>query len=251
MKKLFLVSGLFFLLVTGCATIQPVDTSQVTYKSDSFIYSDFTHSSLAVLPVLTNVPKYEGIRRQTGQSLARAIKRQYPSIKIKSPRETLNMINKNEMSDIYSDMMTDYSKTGILNQNTMSQMGKALKSRFMLYTRLGAEETVDTEYSSSMGVTQSRASELNIYSQLWDTEKGDVVWEGTGGAAMIQSSTGNVNADLINLASNNLAQRLGKSASEVNSPENVQKLHNQQQMNYQMAYAGVSILAALIVLATL
>lgn len=250
MKKMTLLSSVITLMVVSCATsiqpIQPVDTSQITYRSNSFNFNEFTHSSIAVLPVLTNVPKYEGIRRRTGQSLSKSIKQQYPSMSVKDPQESLALINSNAMSDIYSDMMTAYTRTGILNQNIMANMGDALKCRFILYTRLGAEETVDTDYSPYIGVTKSTVTELNIYSQLWDIGKGDVVWEGTGGAAMIQTSQENINEELINLASKNLAVRLGKTSTDVKPADNVQKLHEAYQMNYYLAYAGVSLVVSVI-----
>jgi len=234
-------------MISGCATITPINTSLVSYSASQFSFSDLHNSSIAVLPVITSMTKYEGFKRPAGDAIARSIQNRYSDITVHPPIVTLANINDANLSADYSNMMLSYVQTGILNRDTIKQIATASNSRFLLYSKLGAEETRETDYDPTLGVTTTRVLEFEIYSQLWDATVGDIVWEGRGGAAYLSSKT-TLNG-LLTLAAQNLAAQIGRTPHEVPAPQSVTEMHNQARTNIYGAALGVSAVLLILVYA--
>lgn len=224
------------MLFTGCATITPIDTSVVTYKSNEVQFEKFSNSQIAVLPVLAG-EGYEGFRRVTADEISTALMIQLPNIQVLSPKETLNKLNDFNLSESYANMMDDYSKTAILNKETLNSIGDKLGCKYLLYSKVDTERSIET-FIVEGNLRTSKVIGVEIYAQLWDTSIGDIVWEGHGGSAAPQ--TGNDVPILINLAAEGLAKRIAKSSIEVTPPQNASLIHSQQMTNAYMPYLVLS-----------
>lgn len=231
----------------ACTTITSINTSLVTYTSYQFSFAEFQNSSLAILPVITHLTKYEGFKRPAGEAIAQSILIRHKNMTIVPPQVTLGAINDAGLSGKYSNMMLSYAQTSILDQETITQICDATNVRFLLYTKLGAEETVETDYDRSMGVTKTKVTDFEIYAQLWDRASGDIVWEGKGGAAHLSNMT--TLPELVTLAAENLAEQIGRTAAETPSPQDTSVLHSQAKSNQVAAYLGASLIVVLILYA--
>ena len=251
MKRIgtFLAVAAFFL--TGCAStkpIKPVDTSTVSYKSEEVSRQEISNSSIAILPVLAG-QGYEGFRRTTGTALTKAFQQEFPQADILSFRKTLNKLNDAGLSQDYSEMMSGYERTGVLDQETLSKLGEAVGSPYLLYSKVGVSQSTESQLVGGEYMSESNVSEISVYAQLWDTEAGDVVWEGNGGGAGLEESAGT--NQLIRIASDGIAMRVAKSANNVPSPATAEDLHQQAQQqkstNFAMVYWGAYLGAAMII----
>jgi hypothetical protein len=244
-KSLYLL--LLLMLFTGCATIIPIDTSVVTYKSDEVQYQDFKKSEIAVLPVLAG-DGYEGFRRVTADKITSALGKNLPNMKVLSQRETLNKLNEFNLSESYAKMMDDYSKTAILNRKTLNSIGNKLGCKYLLYSKVDTERSVEA-FIVEGNVRSSKVIGVEIYAQLWDTNIGDLVWEGHGGSAAPENGYDVPN--LIELSAEGLAKRISKSSFEVPAPEKASKIHSQQITNAYMpslVISGLSLVFLLMML---
>lgn len=240
------------LLLTNCAIIEPINTSCVSYKSQTFQYSDLQNSKIAILPVLAG-EGWEGFRRGTGDELTNAFRNVFVSQNILSPTQTLNLINDSDLSREYASVIEDYRTSGILNKKILKDLGEAVRVKYMVYSEVREDETLSSFSTGTYSSVYTKTKSANIYSQLWDIQTGDIVWEGFGGGAM--TSTGSQPAvlnNLIKIASTGLAERIGKSINETPPCKNASDLITQVKSNYWNQYLlilGISTVGALIIMA--
>lgn len=241
-----------FLIYTSCVTIKPLDTSCVTYKSSELSIEEMNNFNIAILPVLEG-EGFEGFRRLTGEELTKVFRVTLSSDKVLSPIQTLNSINDANLTEEYSDLIEDYNRSAILNKQTLKMLGEALGCRYLIYSKVGHSEDY-VVISTGYGYTRYDISEANIYTQVWDTQLGDIVWEGIGGGAAIEGSEGSDLNSLISLAALGLSNRIGKSSNETPPCQTSKLLKDQVSSNYTatiLAVSGISLIVSLIILAAL
>lgn len=242
-----IISAAFFASqFLSCSSIQLVDTSAVTYKTDEFDFNRFERSTIAVLPVLAG-EGYEGFRRLTGESLGSALRQTLSTATIRSHSETLGQINTAGLSSSYSSAIENYSKTAILDKKVLNDLGTALKADYLVYSRIGSSSKtrVETALETIPVHTQTTVNEIEIFVQVWDTQKGDVVWEGVGGAAGLNGAEGADLNSLVRQASIGLAKRIGKSPTEVPPPQNAETIYQSQSSNTTVYLSVTTILLSL------
>lgn len=156
------------LVTTACvATIQPA--VNVTYQDAERPVI----TRLAILPV-TAGEGLEGFRRMTADSLSAAVRAQRSDVHLVPAEEALRLLNDAGLADRYSDMIISYNQTGILSKETLQTMGTALNAGHMLHVKVAYASLQPDEYTTLQN--------LDMFAHLWDSAKGDVVWESTGGA---------------------------------------------------------------------
>jgi len=244
-----------FIFFLGCSSIELVDTSAVTYKARELDFSTFKNSTITVLPVLAG-EGYEGFRRLTGDCMTDAFKDAFPGATIYSHSEALDKINAAGMSSSYSSTIENYSKSAILDKQILNDLGSRLKTDFLVYSKVGRTGTTRVGIVHVEGLTPvviaTSVNEIEIFAQIWDTRKGDVVWERTGGAAGLKRAKGTDLNSLVRQASIGLAKRVGKSAEEVPVPQSAEDIHESQQSSITVLYlsitTGLLLVTALILL---
>ena len=244
LKKIFTL--LLILSFYNCTVVKIVDTSYSSYKSEDFNKVDFKDSQIAILPILTDDSKHEGVKRRAGNILAKELNLiyLYGKTRIVSPIDVINMINSNDLTNKYSIMMKNYRETGILNKNSLNEIGSKLNSRYLLYTRLNSYVSAQTKNYDKFGNYTSVVEEIEFYSQLWDAEKGDIVWEGYGGSAQLANSS-EKSKDLLSLAIKNLSKQIG---NNVCKPKNIPSdVHNNAQHIKTGNVIVITVVAGLII----
>jgi hypothetical protein len=187
---------LVIVLLAACAA-QLLNLSKVQFVSPNFTSATLLEGGLAILPV-TAGGEQEGFRRPVGEKLGFYIKQDYPELNSLGFEDSLSRLNDAGMTKPYSDMLIAYINTAIVDKSVLNEMGKVLKTRYALQTRL-----LKQNESSSLkrgvlvsGVYQSVSRDVEIFGQVWDLVKGDVVWEGYGIAKVESGEMTYVNTDI-------------------------------------------------------
>jgi hypothetical protein len=156
-------------LVNGKVLILPtIGESQLAYK---FIVGGYT------------VGAYESI---VGDILTEALHELRKEIPIVPPDQTISLINEKDMTEVYSSLMKEYRETGILKKGPSTKIAGLTKSRYLMLPVLVEHETYrDTRLSFfGLKVAETREADLRLFLQIWDSTTGQLVWQGTGSAAI-------------------------------------------------------------------
>lgn len=186
MKKILLLFLAVFL--TGCAASK-FGSAGTSYQADDFSTAWFIEDGLAILPVVAG-QGVEGFRRPFGVSIDKAVT---ASVAPDAMRwmQTMDHINDAGLVDEYTNAIRSYRESAILNKNVLKKVAQAAGVRYLLYTALDPPSNT-VEKSRSLWNRDATATletiEVSCFMQVWDTELGDVVWEGTGEAGVKANS---------------------------------------------------------------
>ncbi|HZD51829.1 MAG TPA: hypothetical protein VE175_02175 [Woeseiaceae bacterium] len=105
----------------------------------------------------------------------------HENLHVVSLAEVLSAVNRAGLSDDYKSMMDDYDATGIMEKETLAQVGRLSGARY-----LGLLQLADFEQSTNkrFGLAGLRLMDTKIASirlswQIWDSVTGSIAWEGT------------------------------------------------------------------------
>ena len=175
------------LLLWGC--IGPLQQwgEETTFrpKSASFDAAKLKLEQAAVLNAVVGFG-LEGYAHQVSRSLSSALDERPTVITALPVHETLNRINRAELSEEYADMVTDYVRTGILHRSGLQKIGQALHVTHVFQPSLASfNQSMSGRFSFfGLRVLQTRVTTLRLSLQLWDTRTGDIVWESSGEATL-------------------------------------------------------------------
>ena len=209
MNRLTMFALIFLIIGNGCATAIK-DKSSVNYVANSFNPAELRSGGLAMLPVVAGQGQ-EAFRRPLAEALSTSCALAMKPGRFLSWRETMQLLNDNDMSDEYQSMISTYRETSILRKETVSLLGELLECRYLLFVSLEKFHTQEsTSYSFLSGNTYQRKSAVTAFCQTWDSQPGDVVWEG---AASAKSVGGEMTYDkpydeYARVAANGLVRRL-------------------------------------------
>jgi hypothetical protein len=83
-------------------------------------------------------------------------------------------------------MVSDYTKSGMLNRLTLEKIGKTLNATYLFQPNLAAFSQSTAGRFSFFGLRlfQTRVTTMRVSVQLWDARTGDIVWEASGEATL-------------------------------------------------------------------
>lgn len=172
----------------GCAA--PINTTtSVTYLAPVPPSVD----SVAILPVSSG-EGLEGFRRMISDSLYAVLGREHREVVVLPADTTLDRINAARLTDRYAQAIRDYQQTSVLDKATIDSMGRAIGVKYFLYTRAAYAAAKSVSGNFLTGYSTRRDQELQLFVHVWDTRRGDVVWEAVTNAdvsaAELQASRG-------------------------------------------------------------
>lgn len=189
MKNVLFLPIVLAITITSCSpSLQLVETSCTGYKSNDFARDDILNKGIGIMPVLGGDEK-EQFRRPMGDAVYRHMRSQFGAKNVKSPTEVISIINDNSLSDAYSNAINNYASTGIVPKEMVTKLGASLNTDYLLYSRLLAEREYAYDYITK---DMNKVDEIYLQTQVWDTHKGDVVWEGKGGVTKLISDSTDV-----------------------------------------------------------
>lgn len=233
-------------VMNSCApTKTVVDTSCPGYKSVDFDRNQLSEEGVGILPVLGGDNK-EQYRRPMGDALTTAFRSSFGRDKVLSPGMVRSTLNDNGLSEDYSTAIQSYQTSGIVPRNLVMSLGKALGVRYLLYTKLLADSEVSLRQSTYTTTVAYQIDELYVQCQVWDTQIGDVVWEGKGGCAKVTTADG----DMIERTASGLANVVGNRISE-GPCESTTDIHKSAQEASNSAYVGLTAVTLILTIALL
>lgn len=176
------------LVVSGCAGPLKQWGSEVSLNSQA---SDFDPSQLRKqkVGILHAVVGFglEGYSLQVSRSLAKAIEADLPYLQLIPPHESISLINsKKGLARLYTDMIIAYGQSGILDLQTLEQIGGALGAKYVLLPGMATFQQMISGRFSIFGfrLLQTRVSILRLTVQMWDAHTGRIAWESSGEATL-------------------------------------------------------------------
>jgi hypothetical protein len=94
----------------------------------------------------------------------------------------MNTLNERALAAEYADLISGFTRSGILERERLRRIGSALASRYVLLPGLAEfnETIIDRLAISGWKFIQSRVTTLRLWLQLWDTQMGQILWESAG-----------------------------------------------------------------------
>ena len=170
--------AVLLVLNTGCARHQI--HASVKFENIALTADDLESYGLGFI-----TPSTVTGREQDIQSLAfifaRVLEEDRPQIHVIGLPETLSAINRSDLADEYKQMYIDYSDTGIFKQPSLKKVGYVAGVRHLAQLKLSGFEQGSKGRFGMLGwrMVQTKQANIRLFLQVWDSENGAIVWEGT------------------------------------------------------------------------
>lgn len=151
--------------VVGCATID--DLSTQTYRKIGLPSKVSEGEGFGFLPLFGRI-SVRNYLPEANEIFLESIQQQRTGLTWIDPQESLRRIRAAGLEATYQDLTTGSSAETPPRQEPLQRIGKAVGVRYLLLTEVQRVETTE-------GATQVR-----LKGRLWDTEKGETLWEGVG-----------------------------------------------------------------------
>lgn len=170
--------AVLLVLITGCARHQV--HASVKFENIAISADDLESYGLGFI-----TPSTVTGREQDIQSLAfifaRVLEEDRPKIHVVGLPETLSAINRADLADEYKQMYIDYSDTGIFKKSSLNKLGYVAGVRYLAQLKLSGFEQGSKGRFGMLGwrMVQTKQANIRLFLQIWDSENGAIVWEGT------------------------------------------------------------------------
>jgi len=170
--------ALLLVLTAGCARNQI--HASVKFENIDLAENDLKSHGLGFI-----TPSTVTGREQDIQSLAfifaRVLEEDLPQIHVVGLPQTLSAINRAGLADEYKQMYIDYSDTGIFKQSLLKKVGNVAGVRYLAQLKLSGFEQGAKGRFGMLGwrMVQTKHANIRLFLQVWDSENGAIVWEGT------------------------------------------------------------------------
>jgi hypothetical protein len=194
------------ILLTCCTPLHLSDLhSTSTAKPKSLDIVELAREPLAAFPAVAP-PSLQGYSPAVSQALSHALSQASPPFHEIPPHETLNRVNEHGLAQDYTEMVSDFARSGIFDRQRLENIGSALGTRYLLQPGIGDfKETVgDRLMLAGWRLVKTRAATLRLWLRLWDTKSGKILWEAAGEATV----TSELLEDMPTIPVNTIAQQL-------------------------------------------
>lgn len=173
-----LLVALAVALCGGCATDQI--HSSAHHSNLALKKGDLESSGLAFITPST-VTGQEEDKQALGFVFGEVMKQLRPDIPLVPLPQTLSAINHAGIADSYKSMYADYGDTGIFRYDILRKIGKVTGARYLAQIKLSSFNQQSKGRFSVLGLrlVQTQEANLRLFFQIWDSQTGAIVWEGT------------------------------------------------------------------------
>jgi hypothetical protein len=175
------------LISTGCVGPLQQWGEETTFypRAASFDPATLRQEQVGVLSTMVGFG-LEGYAHQVSHSLASALTQTRIPLKSLTVQDTLSRINMEGLTGEYADMVSTYTRTGILDRERLEKIGRALHVSYVFQPVLASFTQAMSGRLSVLGlrILQTRVTFLRLTLQLWDTRTGEIIWESSGEATL-------------------------------------------------------------------
>jgi len=167
------------ILLGGCAA-----TGQLSTNTDSIDFSldpnAFRDQGLGFLTPVSATGQ-EADRVALALAFADAIAAQREDLHVVRLAEVLSSINQANLSAEYKSMVEDYQVTGILEKETLRQVGEVSGARYLGLLGLAEFSQSTNRRLSVVGIRlfDTKLASIRLSWQIWDSRTGTIAWEGS------------------------------------------------------------------------
>jgi len=182
----WLLTSVFF-FIAGCGSpLKQINVSAYEFYRSQQIEKIVSYRIGFFTTALSRVSGLGEYRVTISDIIEKAFQKEKPTISLISSRETINIINTADLTDIYAKMLDYYDNTGILKKDYLWRLGDALKVRYIIQPKLlSFTESISSRFSFfGLAIITTRETTVKISLQLWDSITGNVIWEGSGQATV-------------------------------------------------------------------
>lgn len=173
------LSVLVLVFAGGCTGSKQLHAT-VEYEAIALTPGDLETHSLGFITPSTITGQEQDIQ-SLAFIFARTLKNERPAIRVVSLPVTLSAINAAGMADEYKKMYVDYSDTGIFKQDSLRKVGEITGVRYLAQLKLSSFNQNSRGRFSLLGLRlfQTKEANVRLFLQIWNSELGSIVWEGT------------------------------------------------------------------------
>src|SRR6516164_135629 len=169
-------------LVAGCGPAYLSDTyATSTPRPASFDVGVLAGEPVATLGLVAPA-NLQGFSPTVSLALATALAEVSPPIREIPTFEAVNRLTDQGLAAEYADLLTGFSRNGILERQRLRRIGSGLGSRYVMLPGLAQlEETIIDKFEAAgLKLLRNRVTTLRLWLQLWDAQTGHIVWESAG-----------------------------------------------------------------------
>ena len=169
------------LLAAGCGPVYLSDTHATSTRAESFNAGALASEPVATLGVVAPA-SLQGLSPTLSLALAAALEGASPPIREIPTFETVNRLTDQGLAAEYADLLTRYTRNGVLERQRLRRIGSGLGARYVLLPGLAQldETIIDKFEAAGLKLLRNRVSTLRLWLQLWNAQTGHIVWESAG-----------------------------------------------------------------------
>lgn len=167
------------LLVAGCTTGTQVVPTTIQ-KTIALAPGELEKGGVAFITPST-VTGQEQDRQTLALIFAETLRERKPQMRVIPLSEALGFINRAGLAEEYRKLFEDYRETGIFRREGLAKVGRATGARYLVQLKLaGFSQTMQDRFSLlGFRLFQTLHANIRLYLQVWDSEEGIIVWEGS------------------------------------------------------------------------
>lgn len=164
----------------GCATqLSPQSKNTVQSSVLTLSGQSLKEGGLAFLTPST-VTGQEEDKQALALSFFETVRLARPDLKAVSLPVALTAVNRAGLAGAYKHMIEDYRMTGLLDRDTIRQIGQAAGVRYLAQLKLASFRQESKNRWGALGfrIFDTKLSTARLFLQIWDSNDGAIVWEG-------------------------------------------------------------------------
>jgi hypothetical protein len=170
-------------IFAGCTPLSMTDMHVTGTPKPQYFHAD---EGVAVLGLVAPA-SLQQFAPLFSNALLTALEEAHPPIRALPFRESGNLVNDRGLVADYSDLVSGFDHSGILERERLRRIGAALGSRYVLLPGLAEfdQTLIDRFETVGLKVFRARVTTLRLWLQLWDTETGHNLWESSGEVTVV------------------------------------------------------------------
>ncbi len=173
------------LLSSGCANDKIKTSTGQVHSTTQVPALSLTAKDLQAAGIALITPSSITGQEEDRQALALAFGEKLrilrPDLRCVTLAETLSAINRAGLTTEYKRMFEDSRLTGIFDRETLRKVARVTGVRYLAQLKLGSfrQESKGRWGALGLRVLETKSAAIRLFLQIWDSQDGAVVWEGS------------------------------------------------------------------------
>ncbi len=173
------------LLSSGCANETIRSSTEQINSTTQVPVLNLTAKDLQMAGIAFITPSAITGQEEDRQALALAftetLRVARPDLRCVTLPETLSAINRTGLTAEYKRMFEDSRLTGIFDREALRKVARVTGARYLAQLKLGGfrQESKGRWGTLGLRMVETKSAVIRLFLQIWDSEDGAVVWEGS------------------------------------------------------------------------